>query len=177
MKRLLIDSPQNKLFQEAWELYLNAFPIDERRELDFQAKIMNQREYHFELIYLENVFVGFIAWWQFNQLRFVEHFATLEKHRGKGYGKLILQNFLSESNEQIILEVEHPNTDLDLRRIGFYQRIGFKLNPFEYQQLPLRKNGKKVDLQIMSYPELIEESTLNKFEKDFKEKCYNDYFD
>ncbi|RYM33439.1 GNAT family N-acetyltransferase [Brumimicrobium glaciale] len=173
MNRVLINSIKSPFFQEAWELYLSAFPIDERRELAVQEKIFTHEDYHFEIVVIENEFIGFITWWQFEGLRYIEHFATLPIHRGKGYGKSILEKFISENEEQAILEVELPNSEIDKRRIGFYERLNFKLNPHKYQQLPYRFNGAKVDLMIMSYPTKIDEVKLAKFEKDFKEKCFD----
>ncbi|HLW29882.1 MAG TPA: GNAT family N-acetyltransferase [Brumimicrobium sp.] len=176
MKRLEIQSASNSSFQKAWELYLEAFPINERRELTVQKQMLQHSDYHFEVFLKNNEFIGFIAWWQFDGLRFVEHFATLDIHRGKGYGKLVLEDFISESKELVLLEVEHPSTEIDQRRIGFYERIGFKLNPYEYQQLPLRKSGEKVDLLVMTYPSAINIEVLENFENDFKVKCFEGYF-
>lgn len=175
MKRFFVNSINDKYFQDAWELYLNAFPIDERRDLEMQEKIFRHEDYFFEVIIINGEFIGFLSWWKFDGLSFIEHFATLEKHRGKGYGKTILQNFLSQTKDFGVLEVEPPNTDIDQRRIQFYERLGWKLNSFKYFQLPLRKNGLKVELMVMSYPQLIDVKVFEKFEKDFKEKCYDGF--
>lgn len=175
MKRILINSTKDNYFQEAWELYLTAFPIDERRELAVQKNIFEHEDFYFEVIVNEGQFIGFITWWKFDGLRYIEHFATCDSQRGKGYGKTILEQFISESNELAILEVELPNSEIDQRRIGFYERLDFKLNTHKYQQLPYRVNGGRVDLLIMSYPTSIDEVTLAKFVSDFKEKCYDGF--
>lgn len=175
LKRILVNSSKDKYFREAWELYSSAFPIDERRELKVQEQILGHEDFNFEIILDENGFVGFLTWWKFKNLIYIEHFATLGIYRGKGYGKKILQGFLSERSESIILEVELPHTEIDKRRIGFYERLDFKLNLHKYQQLPYRKNGAKVDLLIMSYPSSIDEVTVSNFKKAFKEKCYDDF--
>ena len=154
---------------------MSSFPIDERRELSVQIEVPKHGDYHFEVVLNDNVFIGFIAWWQFEGLRFIEHFATHKNHRGRGYGKTILKKFISEDNEGIILEVELPHSEINKRRIEFYKKLGFKLNMHEYYQLPLRKNGAKLALMVMSYPLEVDEKEIGKFEKDFKEKCYDDY--
>lgn len=175
MKNTLIKSVKAPHFQEAWTLYQTAFPIDERREIEVQEKIFEHEDFYFEIITENKEFIGFITWWKFNGLIYIEHFATLDIHRGKGYGKSILQTFLSEKSELTILEVELPNTEIDKRRIGFYERLNFKLNPHKYQQLPYRVNGAKVDLLIMSHPNPIDEVTLSNFVKEFKAKCYEGF--
>ncbi|HLV41896.1 MAG TPA: GNAT family N-acetyltransferase [Brumimicrobium sp.] len=167
MNRTLIHSTRDKYFNEAWDLYIKAFHIDERREIESQNQIMKSEYYHFEVITLNQQLIGFIAWWELDQLIFIEHFATLDQHRGKGYGKLILNEFIEQFKGLIILEVEFPNTSINQRRIGFYERLGFELNTHQYQQLSLRKGGPKVDLLVMSYPTKIEESELKKFEMEF----------
>src|SRR5690554_3586315 len=136
MKYTSIHSIDHPFFKNAWELYINAFPIDERRDLNIQKLIFKHSDYRFEIISIDNEFIGFIAWWQFNGLRFIEHFATLDKHRGKGFGKIILEQFILESNGLTILEVEHPISTIDQRRIKFYERLNFQVNSFKYQQLP-----------------------------------------
>ncbi len=165
----------NKYFQAAWDLYLDSFPIDERRELGVQKKIFEHEDYVLEAFIFDDEFIGFLAWWRFDGLRYIEHMATIDSHRGKGYGSRILKKFISDSNEKIILEVELPNSETNKRRIGFYERLDFKLNQYEYQQLPYRKNGFPIQLLIMSYPHLIDEVTLTKFENDFKEKCFHGF--
>lgn len=172
MKHSIIQSINHPFFKDAWELYLNAFPKNERRELVVQEQIMNHIDYNFEMITLNDEFIGFIAWWKFSNLYYIEHFATHEKFRGQGLGHKVLHQFITSVNKLIILEVEHPNASIDKRRIQFYERLNFQVNPYKYQQLPLRKDGLKVDLLIMSYPTNISSLTLNQFEKDFKEKCF-----
>jgi len=176
MKRILVNSIENDLFHSAWELYLSAFPRNERRELEVQEKIFSNKDYFFEVIVIDEQFIGFLAWWEFEDLRYIEHFATLDQYRGKGYGRKILKQFISENTKQTILEVELPNSEIDKRRIGFYERLNFKLNLYKYEQMPYRINGEKVELLIMSCPKTIDEVTLRQFESEFRAKCYNPYF-
>lgn len=174
MKRTRHTSTLHSDFKMAWNLYQNAFPSNEKRELDIQEVVLKHEDYHFEVIHKDEEFIGFIAWWQFDGLKFIEHFATLDLHRGKGYGKSILLDFIAESPDNILLEVEPPTTEMNQRRIGFYERLGFILNLHPYQQLPLRKQGELVDLLVMTIPNAISEDDLKKFKRDFKKKCYDD---
>ena len=143
------------LFIKAWLLYRNSFPSDERRELRAQRKIMSHPAYHFEVITEEYLFVGFILWWQFEDMCYIEHFATSPALRGKGQGHTILEQFIAKSEVPLILEVEHPTEPIKQRRIGFYQRLGFVLNNHHYVQPPYKKRGDALNLLLMTYPNAI----------------------
>ncbi|BAX81337.1 GNAT family N-acetyltransferase [Labilibaculum antarcticum] len=177
MKRTRLNQTNETGFLQAWELYEDAFPKEERRELDLQQKIIQNVNYHFDIVSDNGVFVGFILWWQFAGLRYIEHLATLIEYRGKGYGKCIVEQFLSQASEAIILEVELPNCDTSKRRIAFYERLGFTLNRDDYRQLPMRKNGVPIQMLLMTYPNGLTETSLTLFKESFREMCYVPYFE
>ena len=175
MKQSRLITAEHQDFQKAWELYKKAFPEEERRPIEFQNKIMNHPNYHFEITNNDEGFVGFILWWQFKRLKYIEHFAILKNLRGKGFGETLLKQFMTETRDEIILEVEPPIDDNGKRRISFYQRLGFKLNKHHYVQLPLRSNGKSPTMFIMTYPDEISASKLSSFTKSFRILCYDPY--
>ncbi|MDR2888057.1 MAG: GNAT family N-acetyltransferase [Bacteroidales bacterium] len=153
----------HQLFAQAWELYKKSFPPEERRQLRTQKKIMNHRQYRFNIITAGDMFAGFILWWEFDNIRYIEHLATLPHLRGKGYGRRILERFVSESDKPVLLEVEHPADDISKRRIGFYRRSGFVLNQHEYSHPPYKKGGNYVSLALMTYPHAISNDDANRF--------------
>ena len=75
--------------------------------------------------------------------------------RGKGIGSEMLKDFIKNSTHPIILEVELPNNEMSVRRIKFYEKLGFVLNYFKYYQMPLRNNCKPMEMYIMSYPKAL----------------------
>lgn len=158
-----ITDTEHPLFAQAWDLYKKSFPPEERRQLRTQKKIMDHQLYHFELITDKTLFVGFILWWGFDDVRYIEHLATLPCLRGKGYGKRILEKFISASNVPVLLEVEHPANAISKRRIGFYQRAGFVLNEYPYSHPPYKKGGEYVPLMLMTCPNAITENELQRF--------------
>ena len=164
--RQRIFGKEDDCFEKAWQLYVDAFPDDERRMLPAQLELLEQPLYHFEAILKDDAFAGIFFWWHFNGLRFVEHFATSPQVRGGGVGRKLLENFIEESCEPIILEVEKPETEIARRRIGFYQRIGFRLNDYYYVQPPYRSGGNPLELSLMSFPQLLDEQTHSFFMKD-----------
>ena len=164
-------------FQPAWALYENTFPEEERRELDLQKEIMKNPYYHFDIVRIDGVLVGFILWWQFEGMRYIEHLATKPEYRGKGYGKNIIEHFSSECEDFIILEVEMPSNTINKRRIVFYERLKFKLNAHFYEQLPMQKNGVSVQLKLMSYPDELSDAKLLAFKENFRNMCFTPYLE
>ncbi|MDO6390759.1 GNAT family N-acetyltransferase [Pontibacter sp. BT731] len=120
MDHLRLTNTSHHLFEQAWELYEQSFPVEERRPLHWQLEIMPHASYHFELILQKDALVGILLWWSFKEIRFIEHFATAPNLRGRGYGRLILEAFASRSTRHVLLEVEPPHEEIQQRRIRFY---------------------------------------------------------
>ncbi len=121
MKQIRLQSTNNNYFSQAWEIYLEAFPPEERKTLDAQTKLMNNPLYHYDVIIIEEELIGFVLWWDLDSVRFIDHFATASKHRNKGFGKMILENFAKNHVKPVLLEVEFPYSDINKRRIKFYE--------------------------------------------------------
>lgn len=173
MEYYLIKNINDSHFQEAWDLYQNSFPEEEKRSINQQIKAFCKKSYHFEIALKDNQLIGFILWWDFSILKFIDHFAVSPHLRNKGAGKKILDDFIKNDDKKILLEVEHPHSSIQKRRIDFYHRSNFKLNPHFYQMPPLIPNGAPVDLLLMSYP-----MTLSTYEFNFfKDKCLPIIFD
>ena len=78
--------------------------------------------------------MAFLAVWEFDTFLFVEHFAVRKSCRNGGLGAVLLTQLTTQSRKPVILEVELPTGELEARRIAFYERNGFVMNPFEYMQ-------------------------------------------
>lgn len=163
MKLIRLKHISDKYFQEAWKLYEDAFPFEERRRLDEQSYILQNDSYHFDVLIDKDQFIGFILWWNFETLNYIDHFATAVEQRGKGIGKLILNKFMGSNDKSIILEVELPNSNINERRIKFYERVGFKLNQHHYEIPPIKVGQPPLQLLLMSYPNIISEKEVDLF--------------
>ena len=156
-------SVKDPLFEPAWSLYEASFSINEKRVIDDQKKIMDHPLYHFEVLILEERILGVLLWWQFEKIRYVEHYAIMDAQKAKGYGTQVLEDFQSEYQEWILLEVEIPKEEIQKRRISFYERLGFHLNPYPYIQPAYSKTVNPVPLLLMSWPSIITNTTLEYF--------------
>ncbi len=163
MKLIRLKTISDNYFQEAWKLYEDAFPFEERRPLDSQSKVLQNDNYHFEVLIDKDQFIGFILWWDFETHKYIDHFATALEQRNKGIGKLILNKFIDSDDKPIILEVELPTSNINERRIKFYERVGFKLNQHHYEIPPLKEDELPLQLLVMSYPHMISEKEVNLF--------------
>lgn len=165
MKRIRLFSTSDNHFSEAWNLYEEAFPVEERRSLEDQIRVFIKDDYHFEILTDEDQFIGFILWWDLEPFRYIDHFATSTQHRNKGFGRMILQTFISSHKKPILLEVELPTSDMNKRRIVFYERLGFQLNQHHYEIPPLEEEDSALQLLLMSYPNTISEKEVVRFVK------------
>ena len=176
LNRMPLRHADKTQFSKVWNLYEEAFPVMERRELSLQLQILKNPIYHAELFFSEGELLGFLFWWHLGSVRFVEHLAVAESFRGKGIGREMLEWFLQESADLHLLEVEPPLDETGRQRIRFYERIGFRMNAFSYRQLPMRMNGQSVELLLMSFPRKLEDADVRSFNVRFQRNCYDPYF-
>ena len=116
----LADSDHSHFAQELFE---EAFPEQERPPFS----ILRQRDagkFHFLVAENGEDPIGILTYWTFDELVYVEHFAIAEELRNQGLGKAVFLNFLSQQTEQVVLEVELPNTEEADHRVEFYASMG-----------------------------------------------------
>lgn len=160
-------------FDRIFEIMEDAFPLSERRTFEKQLLLFDNSFYKPYVYYKNNIIEAFILCWEICKVIFIEHFAVDKKLRGTGIGTKLLKDFLNSSHRPVCLEVELPENEITKRRISFYERLGFKLNDFEYFQPSLQPGQKKIQLKIMSYPEKLSEEDFNLYRKLIHKSAYN----
>ncbi len=164
IQRKNISTIKDPLFSFCWELYVAAFPENERRDLYYHTETMSREQFHCDVVLNSDEPIGILFWWDLSGFTFVEHLATTPAVRGAGYGNQILSELISVSRKPILLEVEHPEDEISRRRIKFYERMGFVLNNHPYRHPSYQQiEGEFVDLMIMTHPNSITESELQHF--------------
>lgn len=159
-------------FLQVFALMDEAFPDCEMRTYKGQKAILRKKEYHLELRRDEKGGVAaFLAWWELDDFCFVEHLAVSSGIRGGGLGGRLLDDFLQE-HPRVILEVEPPESDIARRRIGFYERHGFFLNRYPYEQPPLRKECGYFPLLLMSSAAPLSEEEFLKVKEELYRTVY-----
>lgn len=140
----------------AQELFEGAFPEQERPPFS-SLRQRDAGKFHFLVAENGDEPVGILTYWTFDDLVYVEHFAIAEELRNQGLGKAVFLNFLSQQTEQVVLEVERPDTEEADHRVEFYASMGFFINPQQYTQPSYHNDNKTVDMIIMSKYELDDE--------------------
>jgi RimJ/RimL family protein N-acetyltransferase len=152
-------------------LYVKSFPLSERRPVEDMLNLYKGgTPFVITIAVKDNRLIGFFTWWDLNEFRFAEHFAIAPEFRNSGYGRKVMQQFMQQVPKPIILEVELPTTILSERRIGFYQRLGFRLwEHVQYQQPAYHKENNAIPMKLMTYGAIDVERNLI----DIRSKIYS----
>lgn len=155
------------LFAKATALYANSFPLHEQRKPDAQMKIMEHPEYWYNLIYDADKFVGILLCWETEGFIYMEHFCIFPEMRGKKYGQKTLE-LLSRRGKTVILKIDLPVDEISFRRRAFYERAGYKANPYEHTHPPYRENLSGHRLVVMPFPKQLSEPEYEEFNRYLK---------
>jgi len=142
------------LLEQVEKTYINSFPVMERREFADLCKLINSDIFTIYTLCSGEQYIGFITSWQWNDFIYIEHFAIEESARNGGMGGKAMTEFLISWDKPVVLEVEAPVDEMSKRRIGFYERLGFKLDDHSYQQPPYRQGESWLDMCLMSYGDI-----------------------
>lgn len=136
------------------QCYCTSFPPDEQRPWEQIAGIDQPDGLRPIAVRDAGLVVGLVVLWEVGQWRFVEYIVTFARLRGRGYGAAIMKCIAHyEACERpIVLEVERPEQGGTMagRRIAFYERVGLRLQPFDYYQPPYTAETQAVPMRLMS---------------------------
>ncbi len=139
------------------KLYNDSFPDNERRIYEDEEHLANfikmkGGKFHAFAAKDGDLFLAFLSYWTFLGYTYVEHFAVQPEHRGKRIGALMLNHLFKEVSKDVLIEVEHPETDEAKRRIKFYEQNGFKVRrEFNYVQPPYSPGQEPVAMLLMTH--------------------------
>ncbi|ASA25863.1 GNAT family N-acetyltransferase [Paenibacillus donghaensis] len=160
-------------FEQIFAIMQRSFPDNEYRTFEGQLALLNNP--HYRLITdtdQSGTIIAFLACWEFPKFRFVEHLAVDPDIRGGGIGKQLMLTYMKQSDKPVLLEVEPPLQEMAQRRVGFYERLGFHLNPYPYVQPPLREGQAELPLCIMTSPQPVEEQEFLRFREVLYREVY-----
>lgn len=162
-------------FDEVFEIMDESFPDEEMRTYEGQKALLKENEYRvFVKRDEKGQMLAFMTLWEFDEFSYVEHLATTQRARGRGIGSEIVKDYMKSTENPVILEVEPGDTELAKRRIGFYKRLGFHLNPYPYEQPALRVDTLPCRLEIMSYPRAITQQEFSHYVDILYQRVYRD---
>jgi len=156
--------------------YETSFPADERRSFEALCQLLPCPDMHLCGLVIHRKLIGFILYWQWPDMLFVEHFAVDPAQRGKQYGQQALNQLLQLKSPYVLLEVELPQDEISRRRIRFYERQGFSLNSFSYAQPPYQAGNPAIPMHLMSIPAISDQATFDARTKLIKERVYERFY-
>ena len=93
---------------------------------------------------------------------YVEHFCIEPNLRGLHYGQSALKALCAQCG-LVILEIDPPVDEISIRRKCFYERCGFKENPYAHVHPAYREGFSGHELKIMSWPRAITPAEYGRF--------------
>lgn len=105
----------------------------------------------------KNNLFGFMLWWNFNHLRFIEYIYVSKEYRHYGIGSRLLKSCINDETP-VIVEVE---TETDIQ--NFYIKNCFVKNQILYDPIPLQEGNEVRQYLLYSYKNIITPNILEKF--------------
>lgn len=155
MKLEHMTGPEHPLYAAAWALYEAAFPANERRDAEWQARALAQDAYHMCAAAEDGTLCAIAFYWMHGGELFLEHLAVASELRGRGIGAALLREIRGLPGK-LILEIEKPVDAAKQRRQRFYEREGLTLAPFGYDAPSYQAGKTDCPLQLMSEGTLTE---------------------
>jgi ribosomal protein S18 acetylase RimI-like enzyme len=152
-------------FPSAYKLMQESFHPAEIRTFEKAKAAFQYSNLHFLITKkISGGIDGLLVAWDLDEFFFLEYLAVQPHTRGSGLGSAMLNEFLSNITKPAILEVEDFNTDIALRRIKLYERLGFFLSNCRYLQPVMQAEyAAEIPLRIMTYKEQIADDKLIRF--------------
>ncbi len=169
-----ITTIDNAKIDSLFNLYQEAFPECERRDIETLKQLIEHEKQMFFCRILQNgIECGLVVYWLFDTFCYVEHLAVNLAARGNGTGSATLDVLKQRyADRPIVLEVEPLSNDTTTqKRIAFYQRNGFTIADTTYQQPPYRKGEQPFPLWIMTNRQ-IDPTTIQRIENEIKQMVY-----
>lgn len=139
-----------KDFEPFYQILQESFPPDELRSRQEHYHLFSCPVYKVYARYEKGQLLGFLTVWDLEQVAFIEHFAVAAPYRNRGLGAQLLEALGAVLGKPLCLEAELPETEIASRRLGFYQRNGFTVNPQPYMQPALEPGKNPVPLHLLT---------------------------
>lgn len=160
-------------YDKYFALLEDDFCLEERKTKLDELAAFEDKNFSPNFIYEDGKLIGYACYWEFEDFLFVEHFAILKDMRGTGCGSRFLKEFTDKVNKPIILEVELPESEEAIKRIKFYERLGFVINPYTYAQPSYHEGKEPVPMHVMTYKTVLEKEAYDKHVLEIKHVVYN----
>lgn len=158
----------SKLLPKAWKIYQESFPKDEQRPQEKQARVMRLPNYSFYGLLKDFNIIALFEVWEFENFLFIEHmFCNDEETESK-----MLKGYVESAKKSIIIQTHTGTKPAAKNRIKFYERIGFRLNNYNYTQPAYSPEQKPVKMKIASFPGILTPTEFEEIRKEIHRSVY-----
>jgi ribosomal protein S18 acetylase RimI-like enzyme len=128
-----------------------AFPVAERRTwAGLEYELTYEKHFYANVLLKDDKFAGLFNYWTFDRFYYIEHIAVAPTVRGQGIGTEAMEIFKFQTKLPIVFEVEMPTNPTSIRRINFYEKLGFAVLSHNYAQPPYESDQFLLPMQLMS---------------------------
>lgn len=145
-----IDNSKHPFYNSFKELYAKSFPIFEQRTDVKQQIAFNNINYRLSGFSDNDLFIGFISYWEFDSYIYIEHFAINDELRGRGFGSQVLGIFRQSTNKIVLLEIDPVVDEISRARLSFYKNNGFIEKTYAHNHPPYRDGYEAHQLIILT---------------------------
>lgn len=176
MKLRRITSPGDEGFSQLMNLYMEAFPEEERRAVrQLEYLIQAEKSMYFNAIELDGDLAGFFIYWELGDFYYMEHLAVYAELRNKKIGQQVLDYIETHLKGERLLEVEHPENEMATRRIRYYERNGYTVVEKNYMQPSYDGKHRELPLWIMGNRNYEDQNLLAAHIEKIKNEVYIRY--
>ncbi len=160
-------------YDEVYKIMEENFPPDERRTYKQQRELLNVQNYHIYTVEEQDKIIAFFAVWVLDGIVFGEHLAVDKRYHNGGVGSKLLMEVVKSFDVPFVLEIELENSsDIAKRRGGFYRRLGFNVNNYEYAQPSYGEGKSAIPMHLVSYPDSLNEEEFEKYKNIIYREIY-----
>ena len=161
-----------KNLEDIKQLYMDAFPFDERIPFYIMVSVGNDRGVEFLSIYDDDTWLGFIHTLVGEKLSYIFYFAIDGGLRRSGYGSKIIREY-KKIHPKLSLAIEPIEEDSDnikqrKKRLAFYEKNGFETLDTKVVEMGVEfelMGAKGMEIKESDYKSLVKKF-FDSFDKD-----------
>lgn len=161
-----------KNLEDIKQLYMGAFPFDERIPFYIMVSVGNDRGVEFLSIYDDDTWLGFIHTLVGEKLSYIFYFAIDGSLRQSGYGSKIIREY-KKIHPKLSLAIEPIEEDSDnikqrKKRLAFYEKNGFETLDTKVVEMGVEfelMGAKGMEIKESDYKSLVKKF-FDSFDKD-----------
>jgi len=161
-----------KNLEDIKQLYMDAFPFDERIPFYIMVSVGNDRGVEFLSIYDDDTWLGFIHTLVGEKLSYIFYFAIDGGLRQSGYGSKIIREY-KKIHPKLSLAIEPIEEDSDnikqrKKRLAFYEKNGFETLDTKVVEMGVEfelMGAKGMEIKESDYKSLVKKF-FDSFDKD-----------